>query len=320
MNNSDIIVSVRCIVFNHEPFLRQCLDGIVMQQTDFRFEAFVHDDASTDGSADIIREYAERYPDIIKPYFEEENLYSKKDGSFRRVTYSRENLRGKYIALCEGDDYWTDPLKLQKQVDYLEAHPDCMLCFTNAIMHWEDGSGKPDRLFAPDLEERDYLGTETTMTWITPTASLVYRRSVLESDYYKNKVLADKRVSFAGDIPLVLTCCHLGTIHALADVTCVYRRQPNGFMLSADSNRRILSGDHKYSFYKAFGPEYVESSVFMSMYYYRLGLKQAKKERAWKNYVKILARIIKVYSQHPYYAWKRAATVLRERRNRLASQ
>ena len=78
-DSRELMVSIRCLVYNHEPYLRQCLDGFVMQQTNFRFEAIVHDDASTDGSAAIIREYAAKYPDIIKPIYETENQYSKRD-------------------------------------------------------------------------------------------------------------------------------------------------------------------------------------------------------------------------------------------------
>ena len=122
------LVSIRCAVYNHEPFLRQCLDGFVMQQTTFPFEAIVHDDASTDGSASIIREYAEKYPDIIKPIFETENQYSKHDGSILRIMDAAMHPDSKYIAACEGDDYWTDPHKLQIQVDFLESHPDFVIC------------------------------------------------------------------------------------------------------------------------------------------------------------------------------------------------
>ena len=121
-----IKVSIRCFTYNHERFIRQCLEGVVMQKTDFRFEAIVHDDASTDNTAAIIREYAEKYPDIIKPIYETENQYSKHDGSLTRIMNA--HTRGKYIAMCEGDDYWTDPYKLQKQVDFLESHPDYVMC------------------------------------------------------------------------------------------------------------------------------------------------------------------------------------------------
>ena len=123
---NEIQVSIRCFAYNHERFIRQCLDGFVMQKTDFRFEAIVHDDASTDNTAAIIREYAEKYPDIIKPIYETENQYSKHDGSLTRIMNA--HTRGKYIAMCEGDDYWTDPYKLQKQVDFLESHPDYVMC------------------------------------------------------------------------------------------------------------------------------------------------------------------------------------------------
>ena len=133
MNNNDtrpLMVSIWCITYNHEPYIRQCLEGFVMQKTNFRFEAIVHDDASTDGTAAIVREYAEKYPDIIKPIFEIENQYSKGDGSLDRIM--EEVCTGKYVAFCEGDDYWIDPLKLQKQVDYLESHPEYSMCFHNA--------------------------------------------------------------------------------------------------------------------------------------------------------------------------------------------
>ena len=116
------LVSIRCLVYNHEPFLRQCLDGFVMQQTTFPFEAIIHDDASTDGSAAILREYAEKYPGIIKPIYETENQWGK--GTISKTMNAAIHPNSKYIAVCEGDDYWTDPKKLQLQVDFLESHPD----------------------------------------------------------------------------------------------------------------------------------------------------------------------------------------------------
>ena len=134
----DPLVSIRCTVYNHEPFLRQCLDGFVMQQTTFPFEAIVHDDASTDGSAAIIREYAEKYPDIIKPIYETENQYSKHDGSLARIMDAAVHPNSKYIATCEGDDYWTDPNKLQLQVDFLESHPDFFLSSHNFSVYHEN--------------------------------------------------------------------------------------------------------------------------------------------------------------------------------------
>lgn len=131
MNESEIAVTIRCIAYNQVAYIRDCLDGFVMQKTNFKFEAIVHDDASTDGTTEIIIEYAERYPDIIKPILEKENQWSKHDGSIARIVNS--HIRGKYVALCEGDDYWTDPLKLQMQYDEMEKHPEIDMCSHIAV-------------------------------------------------------------------------------------------------------------------------------------------------------------------------------------------
>lgn len=126
------LVAIHNLVYNHEPYLRECFEGFVMQKTNFRFVVISHDDCSTDGSATIIREYAEKYPDIFRPIFETENQYSKRDGSLRRIMNEAIAATGaKYVAMCEGDDYWTDPLKLQKQVDFMEEHPNIGLCYTD---------------------------------------------------------------------------------------------------------------------------------------------------------------------------------------------
>lgn len=119
---NDIIVSICCVTYNHEKYIAQCLDGFLMQKTTFAFEILVHDDASTDSTADIIRAYSEKYPDVIKPILQTENQYSK--GVKISAVFNYPRAQGKYLALCEGDDYWTDANKLQKQVDFLETHPD----------------------------------------------------------------------------------------------------------------------------------------------------------------------------------------------------
>ncbi|MBE7053779.1 MAG: glycosyltransferase family 2 protein [Ruminococcaceae bacterium] len=122
----DIAVSVVCNAYNQETYIRDALEGFVMQKTNFKFEVLVHDDASTDKTADIIREYEAKYPDLIKPIYQTENQYSKGTGEVSKLQYER--AKGKYIAICEGDDYWTDPMKLQKQYDALEAHPEVDIC------------------------------------------------------------------------------------------------------------------------------------------------------------------------------------------------
>ncbi|MFK2352270.1 glycosyltransferase family 2 protein [Bacteroides fragilis] len=108
------LVSICCITYNHVAHISQCLDGFLMQKTTFIFEILIHDDASTDGTADIIRKYVAKYPHLIKPVYQVENQYSK--GVKIMSTYNYSRARGKYIALCEGDDYWIDPLKLQNRL------------------------------------------------------------------------------------------------------------------------------------------------------------------------------------------------------------
>lgn len=189
-NNESIIVSIRCTAYNHEKYIRETLEGFIMQKTNFRFEAIVHDDASTDNTADIIREYAEKYPDIIKPIYETENQYSKKNDSLLRIM--NEASKGKYITMCEGDDYWTDPYKLQKQVDFLEAHPDYVLCSHRYQEFYQNSCSLGNILprginndFTFDLNY--YITREN---WVTQPLTCMYRASAFDSDYYmkfKNK-------------------------------------------------------------------------------------------------------------------------------------
>ena len=126
----DIKVSIICNAYNHEPYIRDALEGFVMQRTSFAFEVLIHDDASTDKTADIIREYEAKYPEIIKPIYQTENQYTK--GGVSR--FQEPRIKGKYVAFCEGDDYWTDPYKLQKQYDAMEAHPEVDICAHAAVM------------------------------------------------------------------------------------------------------------------------------------------------------------------------------------------
>lgn len=124
----EIIVSVLTTAYNHKPFIAQTIESIVTQKTDFPFELIIHDDASTDGTADIIREYAEKYPDIIRPIYQTENQYSKGVDVY---SFMDPLIRGKYVAQCEGDDMWCDDRKLQMQVDFLENHAEYVACVHN---------------------------------------------------------------------------------------------------------------------------------------------------------------------------------------------
>lgn len=127
-SNNEILVTCACITFNHKDFIRQCLDGMLMQETTFPYEIIVYDDCSTDGTREIVKEYAALHPDKIRTVLPEENQYSKL-GDVVREVFVHPLVRGKYVALCEGDDFWTDPQKIQKQADFMEENPDYSVCF-----------------------------------------------------------------------------------------------------------------------------------------------------------------------------------------------
>lgn len=219
MDTRELMVTIHCLVYNHEPYLRQCLDGFVMQKTNFRFEAIVHDDASTDGSANIIREYAEKYPDTIKPIYEVENQYSKRDGSIRRIM--NEHTHGKYVALCEGDDYWTDPLKLQKQVDFMEANPDYSLCFHNAMILNERVEVKERITSCCYFKGDQQISTEQLIEeWCIPTASILYRKASYDQ--------LDLPKFFSGDYTLELGLASVGKLHYIDRYMSVYRLNNGG--------------------------------------------------------------------------------------------
>lgn len=123
------VVSICCITYNHERYIEDTIEGFLIQETEFPFEILIYDDASTDKATDIIREYQARYPILIKPIYQTENQYSK--GVRVGPTFNFSRAKGEYIALCEGDDYWVDPHKLQKQKDFLDSNPDYVLCYTD---------------------------------------------------------------------------------------------------------------------------------------------------------------------------------------------
>lgn len=209
------LVSICCITYNHEAYIRSALDGFLMQETDFSYEILIHDDASEDGTADIIREYAELYPDIIKPILREENQYSK--GIYNISVFNFPRAQGKYIAMCEGDDYWTDPRKLKKQVDYLQSHPDCSLCFHSAGIVSVDGS-RAEGMMRPYRRSRRVEPEEIVdKTAGYPTASLVFPAWIVKDlpDYYLNCPV--------GDIPMQLMMACAGYAWYMDDPMCVYR-------------------------------------------------------------------------------------------------
>jgi len=280
-----ILVAIHCLVYNHEPYLRDCLNGFIMQKTNFRFVAVVHDDASTDRSASIIREYEEKYPNIIKPIYETENQYTKHDGSHRRIMNEAICATGaKYVAFCEGDDYWTDPLKLQKQVEFLEAHPDFSMCchgadVKNETSHHIDSA-------CEHMTTREYFPEDAFPTWQIPTASIMYRyKDVMSYPLKREKDFE------AGDVVLILRCMHVGRVWGMAEHMSVYRMNPGGIT----SKKSTMSSQLKMcTHYEALMANFPKIDTdychrFIAMVHYT-NFRQAKD---WKAKLKSLTEAIK---------------------------
>lgn len=181
------LVSICTLTFNHAKFIRQCLDGFLMQEREFGIEILIHDDASTDGTVEILREYEAKYPGLIFPLYESENQYSR-GGAGKMDFFNYNRARGKYIACCEGDDYWTDPLKLQKQVDFMEANPEYSVCF-HRTRHWnvnEDLWADDDcGALVQDKEGVDIDLHTFFSRWYTQPLSMVFRKSMFSSEWHK---------------------------------------------------------------------------------------------------------------------------------------
>ena len=237
---NDIIVAIHCLAYNHESYIRECLEGFVMQQTNFRFVAIVHDDASTDKTADIIREYEAKYPEIIKPIYETENQYSKRDGTIDRIMNEAiAATSAKYVAICEGDDYWTDPLKLQKQVDILEKDETLMACVTNCSV--VDDKGKTIKeirggVVKDDIEGRYDLRHFFNDNHQYPTLSAVYRNSHPKEVGEKTKIMSNP---YLGDWTLWIALHCYGDFYFLNEITCAYRINPTSLTHSNTIKRRI---------------------------------------------------------------------------------
>lgn len=243
----DILVTVCCTAYNHEKYIRNCLDGFIMQKTSFNYEVIVHDDASTDGTQDIIREYAEKYPDIIKPIYQKENKYQNNISIIKE--YILPQIRGKYVAFCEGDDFWCDPLKLQKQVQALESNPDSNLCVHSVQAINEDGSyldkTYPNHLInSYRLSSKDFFCI-ACKDYEFQTTSYMIRADLYNSFLTEDSELFD--VAPVGDWPMLLYFGSQGSVIFISDIMSCYR---NNSYNSFCSTFNDVDLDKKISFYK----------------------------------------------------------------------
>lgn len=260
------VVSVRCTAYNHEKYIRDSIEGFLIQKTNFPFEIVIHDDASTDSTADIIREYEKKYPSIIKPIYETENQYSKYDSTM--VDIINKELKGDYIAFCEGDDYWIDENKLQKQVDFLQNNPEYGMCFTDFnMLNQNDGTFTYDYLKNnPQVLDFDleswiievgrYIGP---MTWLV-------RRELWLSQYILK--------SLDGTFVYVSHYLKNSKIHCIEGYTsAVYRKLTESASHSKDLNKLYIRNSNlkntQISLIKYFDLDMSNIDKIMDLYYTR---------------------------------------------------
>ena len=214
------LVCTRTMAYMHEKFIRQCIESILMQRTTFPVQVVIHDDASTDSTPDIIREYETKYPQLIKVVYQAENTFSKPDKLQRRVELIRLSNEGRYKALCEGDDYWTDPLKLQKQVEFLESHPEYSLCFHQATTL---KAGKEEPFTIPDDVDMENVLFEDLLasTNFIATASVVFRNQRMPLPPWFSKLPF-------GDLGMHFINSREGKIKCFGESMSVYRIHEGG--------------------------------------------------------------------------------------------
>lgn len=274
-------VSIKCITFNHEPFIEKALKGFLSQVTDFPFEIIVHDDASTDNTAKIIKRYQEMYPRLIKAIYQKENQYSQGNKPGHMIA---EMCQGKYVAMCEGDDYWTDPHKLQKQVGFLDANPDFVISCHNAVcvddMGKEISGTKLPSTMKRDFSKRDLIQANSLLL----TMSWMYRNIKIERP-------RESRMVLNGDNFFISLIGHYGKGKYHDDIApSVYHMHSGGVWSSLSTHEKLLSK--------------INTWYWLHRYYLRIGqLDHA--EAFWKKY---LDCVTKAAAQRPrqlfYYATK----------------
>ena len=318
------LVSISMLAYNHAPWIEQAIMSIVNQKTEYPFRLYVHDDASTDGTAEIIQRLAEKYPDKITAILQKENQYSKGVNITQGII--RPKMKGEYIALCEGDDYWVDENKLQKQVSFMESHPDCSLCFSDAmvvdtngnkIRNFFDNRSWNDKKINAKLKQKggaDFSVEEMLLLDFTPTASLMCSKNAYDEL---------KQFSLSLDLLVRLVTASMGYAHFHNEVFSAYR---TGNASSASGSIQKTYEKLKTSFYDTHcrilnefddytGHRYTETIhhvmkrkeidlLFNSgkEYYKKILKHECYKELTAKKRMKVLA---KLYFEKPVRVYKR---------------
>lgn len=294
----DVIVSVSVCTYNHVDYIENCLDGILAQKTSFPFKIIIGEDESNDGTREICKDYAKRHQDIIELHLRQrKNVIYTNGNPTGRYNFIKnlESCTGKYIALCDGDDHWIDPNKLQKQVDFLEANSEISMCFTNGISV-DHNNVKIDNImpeyFHPRKFDTKYLISRDCRI---PTASVVFLRNLLDFDLTQFPM---------GDYPMYYFLSKKGLIGYLSESSVAYRIHQSSFLRSNSIKelkrnqilciQKILERDKS---------ELKTLSYNMSVHYDEL----AGLEFRDKNYIqffKILSKTLAIYPFRNLRQWR----------------
>ena len=242
-------ISVICLAFNHEAYIGQCIESILNQNTEYKFEIIIHDDCSTDKTAEIIKKYESKYPDIIRGIYESENQYSK--GVDIETTILEKEIRGEYVSFCECDDYWLDMNRLQKQAEFLDTHASYSACHGNYI--------KKDMTTGKETLRRESKNEDVSIEWLINwgdskseynihESTIMYRRGV------QHIIIPDFRS--ATDYKLALELSLQGNLYAFGDTFSVYRFMSGKNCWTAyrrkNVNYRINDAESKISLLKKY--------------------------------------------------------------------
>lgn len=241
VTSSDIMVSVAMVTYNHEQYVAQAIESVLMQETDFLVELVIGEDCSNDGTRAIVVEYAQRYPDRIRPLLHERNLGLMGKNNFLAVYHT---CQGKYVAILEGDDYWIDPHKLQKQVDFLDDHPECAFCLHDVQVVYEDGIRSGFR-HSPPGHKRLYVLEDVLMSALSQTASLVFRNGLLSDfpDWFLRAPI--------GDWALTVLLAEHGSIGYLDELMSVWRHHTGGAWTGIAERDRLRQTLEMYDLFDA---------------------------------------------------------------------
>ena len=266
------------LAYNHEVFIEKAIESWLMQKTNFKFEIVIGEDYSTDNTREMVFSYAEKYPDIIRVISSESNV-----GMLANMMRTQAACNGKYIALCEGDDYWTDPLKLQKQVDFMEANADFSICFHDAII-LQDNKSQAPKYFVPKNQKEISSTEDVIKNYYIPTASMLLRAKYHEKlpDWFKHV--------YNGDWALQLILSTKGKIKYIDELMCVYRKNEGGLSGGIGKNVEFVNG--KKTELLSYFNDYTEGRYAEQINNKIVSLQQGTKVYLFKQKRKVLYWII----------------------------